>query len=130
MFLESHYKTGGHRRHRPPLQVTLGGVNRKMAEFQDAVPVFEDALKGDWRGRILHELSTTSKNYDEALWRLRTNMRSNAFKAGDQTLNLERVVRRLDNRTVQDGFHVLQDWDGKAEKLNKETIPVDVLDYV
>jgi hypothetical protein len=101
-----------------------------MAEFQDAVPVLDAALTGDWRGRILHDLSTKSKNYDEALWRLRSNLRSNVFRAGDETLPLESIVRRLDNRTIHDGFHVLQDWDGKAEKLNKETIPVDVLDYV
>src|SRR4051812_21768315 len=101
-----------------------------MAEFEDALPVLEAAITGDWRGRILSDLSTRSENYDNALWRLRTNMRSNAFKAGDEILQLESTIRRLDNRTIQDGFHVLHDWDGKAEKLNKETIPVDVLDYV
>jgi hypothetical protein len=100
-----------------------------MAEFEDALIIVEQTLTSDCRGRILLELSR-SKDYDDALSRLRTGMRSNSFKAAEESINLESVIRRLDNRTCQEGFHVLQDWDGKAEKLNKEIIPVDMLDYV
>jgi hypothetical protein len=35
-----------------------------------------------------------------------------------------------DSRTRQDGFHVLHDWDGKAERVNADTIAVDVLNYL
>jgi hypothetical protein len=39
------------------------------------------------------------------------------------------MVGRLDARTRNDGFHVLHDWDGKADKLNEDTIPVEVASY-
>jgi hypothetical protein len=100
-----------------------------MADFEDALTVLEQTVTSDYRGRILLDLSR-SKDYDDALARLRTSMRSNLFRAEDESINLESVIRRLDNRTCQEGFHVLQDWDGKAAKLNKEIIPVDMLDYV
>src|SRR5262249_36810177 len=35
-----------------------------------------------------------------------------------------------DRSTRQDGFHVLHDWDGKADRVNEDTIPVDVLHYL
>ncbi len=54
-------------------------------------------------------------------------MRANLFQAGSGQVSLERTIRALDTRTREDGFHVLIDWDGKAEKFNEETIPVDVV---
>ena len=54
-------------------------------------------------------------------------MRANLFQAGSGQVFLERTIRALDTRTREDGFHVLIDWDGKAEKFNEETIPVDVV---
>jgi hypothetical protein len=35
-----------------------------------------------------------------------------------------------DRRTREEGFHVLNDWDGKADRVNDDIIPVDVLHYV
>jgi hypothetical protein len=54
-------------------------------------------------------------------------MRTHRFAAGDERLLLEGIVRRMDARTIEDGFHVLQEWDG--EKFLEETIPVLLLDY-
>ena len=53
-------------------------------------------------------------------------MRANFFQTGSDQVSLEQTIRALDTRTREDGFHVLIDWDGKAEKFNEETIPVDV----
>src|SRR6185295_8452496 len=36
----------------------------------------------------------------------------------------------FDRRTRDDGFHVLNDWDGKADTVNEDIIPVDVLHYL
>ena len=48
-------------------------------------------------------------------------MRANAF---------DPFLSPFDHRTRQEGFHVLHDWDGKADRVSGEMIPVDVLDYV
>jgi len=40
------------------------------------------------------------------------------------------MVGTYDTRTRRDGFHVLHDWDGKADKINEDIIPVDVLHYL
>jgi hypothetical protein len=63
----------------------------------------------------------------EALRVLRAGMRAHRFETGSERLVLEGVVKRLDTRTIQDGFHVLQEWDG--EKFLDESIPVLLLDY-
>src|SRR5207249_4064857 len=52
------------------------------------------------------------------------------FSFGTEQLDLGPTIRMLDSKTREDGFHVLQDWDGKAEKLNDEIIPVDVLNFL
>src|SRR5262249_43119066 len=57
-------------------------------------------------------------------------MRSHSWKIGSQHLSLGRAVKSFDQRTREDGFHVLHDWDGKADTVNEDIIPVDVLHYV
>jgi hypothetical protein len=57
-------------------------------------------------------------------------MRDHAWKAGGRRIDLDDAIAKLDRRTRQDGFHVLHDWDGKADHVNPDIIPVDVLDYV
>jgi hypothetical protein len=94
--------------------------------WQEAADTIEEALAGTTRADILdHALS--SGGVAEAFRALRTGMRTHRFAAGDERLLLEGIVRRLDARTIEDGFHVLQEWDG--EKFLEETIPVLLLDY-
>ena len=97
--------------------------------FDSACRCLEDILAGDTRPQIV-ELLSNARNFKEALLRLRDSMRSHVFQAGARQLSeLERVVKAFDVRTVEDGFHVLRDWDGKAEKFNEDLIPVDVLNF-
>jgi len=83
-----------------------------MAAFRQACGVVEGALGGSARRDLVGEHS---------LRRLRKALRSHA---------LAPFVPEVDRRTRQDGFHVLHDWDGKADHVNPDIIPVDVLDYV
>ena len=62
--------------------------------------------------------------------RLRDGMRSHAWKAGGRHIGFGRYVRTFDRLTRDDGFHVLHDWDGKADTVNEDIIPVDVLHYL
>ena len=57
-------------------------------------------------------------------------MRAHVWRIGGSTIDLERAIQRYDRRTRQVGFHVLNDWDGIADRVNDDTIPVDVLHYL
>ena len=88
--------------------------------FSTACALVHAALDGDARARLVADLAR-SKPFGRALARLREHLRSNSFDA---------FISQFDHRTRQEGFHALHDWDGKAEQVVGEMIPVDVLDYV
>ena len=97
--------------------------------FEASCSLIEAVLNGAARREIVDEAST-SPDMRQALLRLRHGMRSNVWKTGMQAFSLERFVQKYDSRTRQEWFHALHDWDGKADRVNENTIPVDVLDYV
>ncbi len=45
-------------------------------------------------------------------------------------VNLDAFIKAYDAASRADGFHILHDWDGKADHVNPDTIPVDVLTFV
>jgi hypothetical protein len=83
-----------------------------MGAFSEACRIVESALAGDLRREIATERS---------LRQLREVLRSHA---------LAPFADDFDRRTRADGFHALHDWDGTADRVNPEIIPVDVLDYL
>jgi hypothetical protein len=95
----------------------------------EACSLLETALKGQFRREIVSD-AAKSPDLRTALLRLRDGMRSSLWKAGAHRIDLDTIVRTYDNRTRQDGFHVLHDWDGIADKVNADTIPLDVLHYL
>jgi hypothetical protein len=97
--------------------------------FSDACALLEQALGGGARRRIVEEVAQ-SRDLRQALVRLRDSMRSNVWRAGGAEFNLGRTVRLYDSLTRRDGFHVMHDWDGIADRVNEDTIPVDVLNYL
>ena len=97
--------------------------------FNDACALLEQALAAETRREILAGVSN-AKDFTQALRRLRGGMRAHAWKAGGRKIDLAEVVGTFDRRTRHDGFHVLHDWDGKADHVNDDIIPVDVLDYL
>jgi hypothetical protein len=88
--------------------------------FADACALVERALAGSARQQIVNDLAQ-ARTFGRALARLREQIRVNAF---------EPFLAPFDHRTRQEGFHVLHDWDGRADRVSDETIPVDVLDYI
>jgi hypothetical protein len=84
--------------------------------FDSACATLDGALGGGARGAIVAEVSA-APTIDQALARLRDRLRSDGW------------IRELDRRTRAEGFHVLHDWDGKADHVNPDIIPVDVLNY-
>ena len=89
-------------------------------DFTTACSLVHAALDGDARARLVADLAR-SKPFGRALGRLREHLRSNTFDA---------FIPPFDHRTRQEGFHALHDWDGRAEQVVGEMIPVDMLDYV
>ena len=94
--------------------------------FDGACALLEAALGPGIRREILAGLGAPH----DALRRLRAGMRDHSWKAVGRRIDLDEVAGKYDRRTRQDGFHVLHDWDGKADHVNDDIIPVDVLDYV
>jgi hypothetical protein len=97
--------------------------------FDEACTQIERALARTLRREIVAEVAA-ARDFRTALLRLRDSMRSNAWRAGGSEINLGRIVRKFDTLTRADGFHVLHDWDGIADRVNEDTIPVDVLHYL
>jgi hypothetical protein len=106
----------------------LAAADAWMTNFDRACQLLETVLTGDVRRQIVKEASG-SKN-GRALHALRGAMRANVLKAGGRRMDFDSFVSDYDRRTREDGFHVLHDWDGKADDVNAETIPVDVANYL
>jgi hypothetical protein len=56
-------------------------------------------------------------------------MRAHAWRAGDIDIALGDVVESLDRATRQEGFHVLHDWNGKADAVTANTIAIDAAEF-
>src|SRR5688572_9033800 len=57
-------------------------------------------------------------------------MRANQFRARGHQIFLDRAVSSYDGRTRAEGFHILHDWDGVAQRTNPDIIPIDVLHFI
>ena len=97
--------------------------------FDQACALLERVLAGSARRDILAS-APVSNGFALALRRLRGGMRAHAWQAGADKIDVAEIVAKYDRRTRQDGFHVLHDWDGRADHVNNDIIPVDVLDYL
>ena len=86
-------------------------------------------LAGPTRKTLVAEM-VSAGTLGEALLRLRANMREHGWQAGEQHFALGRAIEKLDRKTRQVGFHVMNDWDGIADRVNDDIIPVDVLNYL
>ncbi len=97
--------------------------------FDDACALVETAVQGAVRQEIVAAVSN-SKDLGAALRRLRDGLGSNVLLAGARRIEFKRLVATYDRRNREDGLHVLHDWDGVADSVNEDTIPVDVLNYL
>jgi hypothetical protein len=86
-------------------------------------------LAGPARKTLVAEV-VTAGTLREALLQLRASMREHSWQIGEQYFSLARAIEKLDRKTRQVGFHVMNDWDGIADRVNDDIIPVDVLDYL
>lgn len=102
---------------------------KREITFDDACSLVETAVRGTTRQEIVAALSRAKDNRT-ALSQLRACMRSDVWKTAGFDFSLEKIVNDYDSLTRHDGFHVLRDWDGVADTINRDTIPVDVLSFL
>ena len=101
---------------------------RSDGAFDEAAGLIERLLASDAR-RDIAAHALTGRTLGESFQRLRRRMKADAWSVGGARIDLAPAVRALDAATRRDGFHVLHDWDGRADHVNENTIPIDVLDY-
>ncbi|MEM7416262.1 MAG: hypothetical protein AAF389_12235 [Gemmatimonadota bacterium] len=86
----------------------------------------ETLLADGGRARVLDEV-TERGSFEDHLRRLRTRMGEHGF--GSDAKALSKCVRRLDNRTRQDGFRVLHAWDHQEHAFSRDVVPALLLDF-
>jgi len=105
------------------------GEVAKELTFAGACSLVERALAGTARQDILADASI-SNDFKSALRRLRGGMRSNTWLAPGDAIRLDAIISRYDGQTRRDGFHAMHDWDGIADRVNDDIIPIDVLNFL
>ncbi|MFA6169020.1 MAG: hypothetical protein WC700_20505, partial [Gemmatimonadaceae bacterium] len=90
----------------------------------------EAFLAGNLRREYVDHLVRTSATLGDALGPLRLAMRTHAWTGDGHRLAMARAVQAADALTRDEGFHALNDWDGIADHVNADIIPVDVLDFI
>jgi hypothetical protein len=93
----------------------------------EACSQLESLLERDARADILARLSQKA-DAAGGLARLRAAMRSHRLPTSAGPVSLAGVVQSLDNRTKQEGFHVLESWDYRAHRFARDIVPVLMLD--
>lgn len=97
--------------------------------FERACAQVESVLAGRARQELADDVAGAPL-MGQALARLREYLRANTFKAGAVQVYLDKWVAAYDARTRAEGFHALHDWDGVAQRVNPDSIPIDVLDFI
>ncbi|NQW04399.1 MAG: hypothetical protein HQ485_10275 [Acidobacteria bacterium] len=102
--------------------------------FDELIGQLEALLTGDRRQEYVEHLMRTSTTLGAGLKSVRLAMRTHTWPTSStQTsgrLTFARAVQQCNALTEAEGFHALHDWDGIADHVNPEIIPVDVLDFV
>jgi hypothetical protein len=97
--------------------------------FAAACDLVADILDGDSRQSIVQHAAAAG-DFAAALQHIAAGMRDNAFRAGGRLFTFNRFVPAYDRATRGEGLHVLHDWDGIADAINTDSIPLDVLTFI
>ena len=100
----------------------------RAVPFDEACALVETALGGSMRQAIVAE-AASAKDATQAVTRLRDGMRADAWGSGKGRVDLAAAIAAFDQRVRAGGFHAIHDWDGKAERVNQDTIAIEVANY-
>ena len=106
-----------------PLDVTT-----TASDVSSLLDTLEAALASGARSRIIDGM-TQKGSFEEHLRRLRSSMTAHSFGVGGERIEFARLVRRLDQRTRQDGFRVLHAWNHQTHRFTDDIVPALLLDF-
>ncbi len=96
--------------------------------FDDVCALIDIALAGSMRQEIVSQ-AAAAKDGAQALRRLRDGMQANVWGSGEKRVDLGPAIAAFDRRARADGFHAIHDWDGRVERVNEDTIAIEVVNY-
>jgi hypothetical protein len=96
--------------------------------FDRACVALAAALDSPLRGALV-DAAARQPTMARALAYLVERMRAHAWRAGVIDVALGDVVHDLDRATRLEGFHVLHDWNGKADAVTANTIAIDAVEF-
>ena len=99
-----------------------------MGEVARACAALETLLDGPLRAAVV-EAAARQPTMARALAYMTERMRAHAWRAGEIDIGLGDVIDRLDRATRVEGFHVLHDWNGKADAVTANTIAIDAAEF-
>lgn len=94
--------------------------------MEHLLSLLEEVLGDGWRTGFLDELAE-GKSLDDQLKRLRRVM--GEHQLGSTPKDFRKAIRKVDNRTRQDGFRVLHSWDHQTHSFSRDTTPALLLDF-
>ena len=99
------------------------------SDFERACDALQAALAGNFRRDVI-EAAARLHPLERALAQLRRGMRTHLWRLGGAHLDLAEIVDALDRAARREGFHVLHDWDGKADAVTPNSIALDMVEYL
>src|SRR5512132_2291238 len=99
-----------------PRLVTQVHVQVSAALFKSACEALDLALRGSLRRDVM-EAAARHGTMRKACAAPRDRMRAHSWHGGGHALELKSLIEALDLATRAEGFHVLHDWNGKAEAV-------------
>lgn len=96
--------------------------------LHDALALLERVLAPGVRTALVDSFMRGDRGGSAALGRLRHAMASHTLGAAGAKTALDQVVRRLDQATRQDGFHVLNNWNPTTHRFTDDIVPVLMLE--
>ena len=99
------------------------------SDFERACDALQAALAGNFRRDVVETVAHVQP-LGRALERFRLGMRTHLWQIGDARLDLRDIIDTLDQGARREGFHVLHDWDGKADAVTPNSIALDMVEYL
>jgi hypothetical protein len=97
--------------------------------FAEACALLGELVDAGFRGAVVADVAS-ARTLGHGLRRLRDALRANAFSALGRRVDLDDLIQSFERRSRPEGFHALHDWEGRAERFNDDTIPVEVLNFI
>lgn len=86
-------------------------------------------LTGPARAEIV-DAAAREPRMPDALVALGQGIVEHGFHTSHGAIKFSKVIDRFDRLSRGEGFHALHDWDGISDRVNVDTIPIDVLNYI